>query len=176
MALQNWNLDTVHSTIGFTVRHLMVSKVRGYFTKWSGSAKFDPENPTASSVEASIDVASIDTREAQRDGHLKSGDFFDVEKHPKMTFKSTKVEKASGDHYKLTGDLTIRGVTKPVTLDVEYAGTTKHPQFGERAGFSAKTSIDRKDFGMTFNQALDTGGVLLSDKVDIELEIQATKA
>jgi polyisoprenoid-binding protein YceI len=175
MALQSWNIDVVHSTVGFTVRHLMVSKVHGLFTKWSGSFAFDEENPAASHVQVQIEVASVDTREPQRDGHLRSGDFFEAEKFPHMTFKSTSVE-GSKNHFKVTGDLTLRGVTKPVVLDVEYAGRTVHPQMGERAGFSAHTSINRKDFGVSFNQVLDTGGVAVSEKVDINIEVEATKA
>jgi polyisoprenoid-binding protein YceI len=177
MALEKWNIDVVHSTIGFTVRHLVVSKVHGYFTKWSGSLSFDAENPTTAQAEATIDIASVDTREPQRDAHLKSGDFFEVEKHPQMTFKSTKVESgASKDHFKVTGDLTLRGVTRPVVLDVEYGGRSKHPQMGERVGFSAHTSINRKDYGVSFNQVLDNGGVALSEKVEINIEVEATKA
>ncbi len=176
MALEKWNIDVVHSTIGFTVRHLMVSKVHGLFTKWNGTFEFDEQNPTRSRVEVEIDLKSVDTREPQRDGHLKSGDFFEVEKYPTMTFKSTAVETASKDHFKVTGDLSLRGVTRPVVLDVEYAGRSTHPQMGERAGFSAHASISRKDYGMAFNQVLDAGGVMLSDKVDINIEIEATKA
>jgi polyisoprenoid-binding protein YceI len=174
MALENWNIDVVHSTVGFTVRHLMVSKVHGLFTKWKGTFAFDEQNHAASHVEVEIDVASVDTREPQRDGHLRTGDFFDVEKFPLMTFKSTAVA-GSGSQFKVTGDLTLRGVTKPVVLDVEYGGRSKHPQMGERAGFSAHTSINRKDFGVSFNQVLDNGGLALSEMVDINIEVEATK-
>jgi polyisoprenoid-binding protein YceI len=176
MALENWNIDVVHSTVGFTVRHLMVSKVHGYFTKWTGKLAFDDQNPSASHAEVQIDIASVDTREPQRDAHLRTGDFFEVEKYPHMTFKSTGVERGASDHFKVTGDLTLRGVTRPVVLDVEYGGRSKHPQMGERVGFSATTSINRKDFGVSFNQLLDNGGVALSEKVDIRIEIEATKA
>jgi len=175
MALEKWNIDTVHSTVGFTVRHLMVSKVHGLFTKWQGTFAFDETNLPASHVEVSIDVASVDTREGQRDGHLRSADFFDAEKFPKITFKSTKVEGAK-DEFKVTGDLTLRGVTKPVVLSVEHAGRAVHPQMGERAGFSAHTSISRKDFGLAYNQLLEAGGVAISDKVDIVIEVEATHA
>jgi len=175
MALENWNIDTVHSTVGFTVRHLMVSKVHGLFTKWKGTLAFDEANVAASQVEVTIDVASVDTREPQRDAHLRSGDFFEAEKFPQMTFKSTKVQGTKAA-FKVTGDLTLRGVTKSVVLDVEYAGRTVHPQLGERAGFSAHTSINRKDFGVTYNQVLEAGGLALSEKVDIAIEIEATKA
>ena len=127
MALENWNIDVVHSTVGFTVRHLMVSKVHGFFTKWNGKLAFDEQNPSASHAEAQIEVASVDTREPQRDGHLRTGDFFEAEKYPHMTFKSTAVERVSAEKFKVTGDLTLRGVTKPVVLDVEYGGRSKHP-------------------------------------------------
>jgi polyisoprenoid-binding protein YceI len=176
MALEKWNIDTVHSTIGFTVRHLMVSKVHGLFSKWNGSFAFDEENPAKSSVDVTIDVASVDTREPQRDAHLRSADFFDAASFPHITFKSTAVERAGDDRYKVSGDLTIRGVTKSVVLDVEFAGRQTHPQMGERAGFSARTSINRKDYGVSFNQVLETGGVVVSEKVDIGIEIEATKA
>src|SRR5271170_6463218 len=166
MALEKWNIDVVHSTVGFTVRHLMVSKVHGYFTKWSGSLAFDEQNPSASHAEATIEVASVDTREPQRDGHLRTGDFFEAEKYPHMTFKSTAVERVSSDKFKVTGDFTLRGVTKPVVLDVEYGGRSKHPQMGERVGFSANTSINRKDFGVSYNQVIEAGGLAISEKVD----------
>jgi polyisoprenoid-binding protein YceI len=175
MALENWKIDVVHSTVGFTVRHLMVSKVHGYFTKWNGTLAFDEQNPSASHAEATIEVASVDTREPQRDGHLRTGDFFEAEKFPHMTFKSTKVDRGDGGHFKVTGDLTLRGVTKPVVLDVEYGGRSKHPQMGERVGFSANTTINRKDFGVSYNQVLEAGGIAISEKVDIHLEIEATK-
>ena len=175
MTLEKWNIDTVHSTVGFTVRHLMVSKVHGLFTKWNGSFSFDEANPAASHVEVQIEVASVDTREPQRDAHLRTGDFFEVEKFPHLTFKSTSVS-GSKEHFKVTGDLTLRGVTKPVVLDVEYAGRSKHPQMGERAGFSGHTSINRKDFGVSFNQVLEAGGVAVSEKVEINIEVEASRA
>jgi polyisoprenoid-binding protein YceI len=175
MALENWKIDVIHSTVGFTVRHLMVSKVHGYFTKWNGTLAFDEQNPSASHVEVQIEVASVDTREPQRDGHLRTGDFFEAEKYPHMTFKSTAVER-NGERFKITGDLTLRGVTKPVVLDAEYGGRSKHPQMGERIGFSAHTTINRKDFGVNYNQVLEAGGIAISEKVEINLEIEATKA
>ena len=175
MALENWNIDVTHSTVGFTVRHLMVSKVHGQFTKWKGTFAFDETNVASSHVEVEIEVASVDTRDAQRDGHLRTGDFFDGEKFPLITFKSTSVSGEKGS-FKVAGDLTLRGVTKPVVLDVEYAGRAKHPQAGERVGFSAQTSINRKDFGVAFNLVLEAGGVAISDKVDIQLEVQGSLA
>lgn len=175
MSANTWTFDTAHSSVGFSVRHLMVTKVRGAFTKWSGSLQLDEQNPGNSKLEVSIDVASIDTKEPQRDGHLRSPDFFDAEKHPHITFKSTKVEKTS-DGYSVTGDLTIRGATHPVTLEVEDHGRSKHPMAGDlRAGFSAKGALKRSDFGLTWNAVLETGGVAVSDKVDLEFDIQANR-
>jgi polyisoprenoid-binding protein YceI len=176
MAIEKWEFDLAHSSINFAVRHLMVSKVRGRFTQWTGHLALDEQNPAASTTEVQIDASSIDTKEAQRDGHLRSADFLDTEKHPHILFRSTRVEVAGDRRYRVTGDLTIRGVTRPVVLDVEYAGRVKDPWGGERAGFTARTSIDRKDFGLTWNQALDAGGVLVGDKVEIDIEIEAVKA
>jgi polyisoprenoid-binding protein YceI len=176
MALENWNFDTVHSSVNFWVRHLMVSKVHGRFTKWSGSLAFDDKAPEASRLSVEIDAASVDTREQQRDGHLKSADFFDVEKYPTLKFVSTKVEKRDDKDFRLVGDLTMHGVTHPVTLEVEYGGRANHPQMGERLGFSAKGSLNRKDWGLVWNQMLDAGGVALSDKIELHFEIEATKA
>ena len=174
MAVQKWTIDTGHSTVGFWVRHLMVTKIHGAFTKWIGSVELDEEEPTRSSVEVQIDVASIDTKEAQRDAHLRSPDFFDAEKHPHITFKSTSIERAGEGHFYVKGDLTIRGVTRSITLDVEDGGRAKHPMTGDaRAGFSAHTSIKRADFGLTWNAMLDAGGVAVGDKVEINTEIQA---
>jgi polyisoprenoid-binding protein YceI len=169
----SWNIDSAHSEVEFTVKHLMVATVKGRFQKVSGTAEFDETNPAASHVEATIDATSIDTHEANRDGHLRAPDFFDTEKYPTLTFKSTKVEKANDNEYKVTGDLTIKGVTKSVTLDVEYAGQTQNPfSKNTHAGFTAKTSINRKDFGLNWNVALETGGFMVSDKVNINLEIE----
>jgi polyisoprenoid-binding protein YceI len=176
MAKESWKFDPVHSNVGFSARHLMVAKVRGYFASWSGTLEIDEENPGASKVDVSIDAASIDTKEADRDKHLKSPDFLEVEKFPHITFKSTKVERKSKSDLVVTGDLTIRDTTRSVTLDVEYAGRAKDPWGGERVGFSATTSINRKDYGLVWNVALETGGFLVGDKIDIALEIEAIKA
>lgn len=176
MAVENWKFDTVHSSVNFWVRHLMVSKVHGRFAKWSGSLAFDEQAPETSHLEVEIDAASIDTKEPQRDTHLRSADFFDVEKYPTLKFVSTKVAKTGESEFKLTGDLTMHGVTKPVTLDVEYGGRATHAQMGERTGFSARGAINRKDWGLTWNQVLDAGGLALSDKIELHLEIEATKA
>ena len=172
----NWNLDTVHSGIDFTVRHMVVSKVRGRFAKFTGNVALDEADLTRSVVEATIDASSIDTGTAQRDEHLKSADFFDVEHFPQIRFRSTGIEKLGGERYRLTGELTIRDVTRPIALDVEYGGRGKDPWGNERVGFTAKGALDRKDFGLKWNQALETGGVLVSDRVELELELQAVKA
>ncbi len=176
MALVKYDLDTVHSHIDFSVRHLVVSKVKGRFKTWTGSLELDEENLTNSKVSVEIDVASVDTNEPQRDGHLRTGDFFEAEKHPKITFKSTSVAKKGESELAVTGDLTIKGHTHPVTLDVELGGTVKDPWGKRRAGFTATTTIERKDFGLTFNQTLDHGGVAIGEKVTISLDIEATAA
>jgi len=175
MPLEKWKFDLVHSNIGFSVRHLMISKVHGQFKIWTGKLEVDEADPSASKVEVEIDAASIDTREPQRDDHLRSADFLDAAKQPKLTFRSTRVEKLSDAHYRVTGDLTIRGVTRQVALDSEFLGRQKDPWGGERAGFAAKTSIDRKDYGLTFNMPLEGGGFLVGDKVEITLDIEVVK-
>ena len=166
-----WTIDPSHSEVGFTVRHLAVSKVRGLFETFEGSITI-AENPLESSVTAEIDLSSINTRDAQRDGHLKSGDFFDVETHPKMTFTSTSVV-ADGDSYQVAGNLTIKGVTKPVTLDLEFNGVGADPWGGTRAGFTASGQLSRKEFGIDFNIPLDGGGVVIGDKITVVLEVEA---
>jgi len=172
---QQWQFDFVHSSIGFTVRHLLVSKVRGRFTKWSGALRFDEDAPSTSFVDVVIDAASVDTAEAQRDVHLRSADFLDVEHHPRLTFKSTRVEAIDGESFKVTGELSIRGVTRPAILEVSYGGRMKDPWGNDRVGFTARTTIDRKEFGLTFNQILDHGGLALGEKVAIEIDIEATR-
>jgi polyisoprenoid-binding protein YceI len=176
MSIENWKFDTVHSSLNFWVRHLMVSKVHGRFIQWTGSLAFDSEALERSRVDVQIDAASSDTREPQRDAHLRSADFFDVQKFPTLTFVGTGIEHLGDNEYKLTGDLTMHGVTKPVSLDVEYMGRSRHPTMGERIGFSAKGAIHRKDWGLTYNAVLEAGGVAISDKIDLQLEIEATKA
>jgi len=170
-----WNLDLSHSEVNFAVKHMMISTVRGKFNKFSGTIDFNEADPTHSSIDVSIDVVSIDTRDEKRDGHLKSGDFFDVEKFPAITFKSTKVEKVSDSTAKVTGDLTIRGVSRPVVLDVTYAGQAKSPWGTTSAGFSASTKISRKDWGLTWNVALETGGVLVGEDISIAIEAELVK-
>jgi polyisoprenoid-binding protein YceI len=180
MATQRFDIDTTHSGVHFTVRHLVISKVRGRFTRFSGTVWLDDQNPAASRVEAFIDADSVDTNEPKRDGHLRSPDFFDVAQFPQITFQSTRVEAAgaagAGGELRVTGDLTIHGVTRPVTLAAESLGRAKDPWGGERAGFSAKLSVDRKDFGLQWNMALEAGGFVVGDKIDIELEVEAVKA
>jgi len=166
-----WEFDPAHSQIGFTVRHLMVSKVRGQFTSYTGSL-VTADNPLDSHAEAEIDLSSITTGNDQRDGHLRSSDFFDVETSPKMTFRSTSIEP-DGDDIKVTGDLTIRGVTKQIVLDVEIGGFGPDPYGGTRAGFSATGVINRHDFGVSWQTAMEGGGVVVGDKVTINLEIEA---
>lgn len=175
MSTSQWDFDLTHSSINFHVRHLMVSKVHGRFTAWSGTLELDEQDLTKSRIDVSIDAASIDTKDEKRDAHLRSPDFLEAEKFPAITFKSTQITKSSDDEYKVVGDLTIRGVTKQVTLDVEGGGFVKDPWGGTRTGFSAKTSINRKDFGLTWNVALEAGGFLVADKMDISLEIEAVK-
>ena len=167
-----WTLDPAHTLVEFAAKHLMITTVKGRFTGVSGTIHIDETDPTASSVEAVIDSASIDTRTDQRDAHLKSADFLEVARYPEITFRSTRVERAGDAHYRVTGDLTIHGVTRPVVLDVHDEGRTKDPWGGERAGFSATTRISRKDFGLTWNQLLETGGVAVSDEVKISIDLE----
>ena len=176
MTATAWDIDTSHSSITFHVRHLMVSKVHGRFSSWSGKLAIDDADLTKSSVDVSIDAATIDTREPKRDEHLRSADFLEVERFPHLTFKSTHVVKTGDDTLDVHGDLTIHGVTRPVVLAVELGGQAKDPWGGTRAGFSAKTAISRKDFGLTWNVALETGGILVGDKIEIGLEIEAIQA
>ena len=174
MALETWQIDPTHSSIGFSVRHMVIAKVHGRFASSTATLAIDKDDLAKSSVTVTIDAASVDTNEAQRDGHLKSADFFDVENHPHLTFKSNSV-KASGGDVELAGDLTIRGTTKPVVLKGEL-GFGKDPWGNERLAASVATTIERKEFGLTWNAALEAGGVLVSDKVEIRIEIQALRA
>jgi polyisoprenoid-binding protein YceI len=173
MATTTWQLDPSHSSIGFSIRHLVVSKVRGRFTDWEGQLAYDPQAPERAAVSVRIRAASVTTAEPQRDAHLRSADFFDVEAYPELTFSSREVEPAGQGRFNVVGPLTLHGVTKDVALEVEYLGQAKDPWGGQRAGFSAKASIDRRDFGLSFNQVLETGGVLVGDRVDIQIDIQA---
>jgi len=165
-----WTVDGSHTSVGFTVRHLMVSKVRGHFGTFNGVVNV-AENPLESTLEATVDTTSITTNDDGRDQHLRSADFFDVENHPTMTLRSTGVEERGSD-FLLRADLTIRGITRPVELDLEFDGVEKDPWGGTRAGFSASTEISRKDFGLEWNAALETGGVVVGDKVKIQIDAE----
>ena len=176
-AAQSWTLDPAHSAASFAVRHMMVSTVRGDLGKITGTAVFDPRQPATGSVEATIDVTGINTREPGRDTHLKSADFFDVAKFPTMTFKSKKVEPAAGGGYKVTGDLTMKGVTKEVVLDVEPLRPVIKDQRGaSRTGTTATTKINRQDFGVNWSRALDGGGVVVSDEVSVTIDVELISA
>ena len=167
-----WTVDPVHSHVGFSVRHMMVTTVRGKFTSFSGTLDIDPSDFSKSKIKGEIDVASIDTGNTDRDNHLRTNDFFDAPSHPKITFESTSI-RPSGDNYIVDGNLTIRGVTKPVSIEVEYAGTSKNPYGQTVAGVSGAATINRKDFGVNFHAVLETGGVAVSDKVKLEIDVQA---
>ncbi|MFL5509985.1 MAG: YceI family protein [Gemmatimonadaceae bacterium] len=169
-----WKLDPSHTLVEFSAKHLMITTVKGRFTDVEGLIHADEKDATKSSVEATLKAASIDTRTDQRDNHLRSGDFLDVEKFPEITFRSTRIE-GSRKEFKLTGDLTIRGVTKPVTLDVTFEGQTKDPWGGERVGFSASGKIDRRDFGLTWNVVLEAGGLTVGNDIKINIEVEAVR-
>ncbi len=168
--------DPTHSRIGFVARHAMVTKVRGHFTDYTGSGYFDPENPENISIELTIQADSIDTGNVDRDAHLKSNDFFDMENHPTLTYRSTSVEKIDEDLYRVTGDLTLRGVTKPITIDFTFVGSSVDPYGNTRIGLEGSTVVHRKEFGLNWNAALDSGGVLVSDKVTLEFDVSAIKS
>ena len=166
-----WEIDAVHSSVGFSVRHLMVSTVRGYFTVMRGQLHIDEQEPEQSWVEAEVDAASVDTRNAQRDAHLRSGDFFDVEPYPLITFKSTRVERVGDQEFTVTGDLTMHGVTRSVTFDGEYGGQS-NIMGRQRAGLSARTKINRKDFGLTYGALVEAAQGVLGELVTIELDLE----
>jgi polyisoprenoid-binding protein YceI len=167
-----YDLDQAHTSVEFVARHLMISKVRGRFADFSGSVHI-AEVPEESSVEVTINAASVDTNQDQRDAHLRSGDFFDVEKYPTLRFQSTSVALEGDNQWKVTGDLTVRDATRPVVLDVEFEGANTTPWGTQAVAFSASTEIDREEFGLTYNQALETGGVVVGKKVRIELNVEA---
>ncbi len=171
-----WQIDPAHTSVEFTVRHMMISNVKGQFEKTSGTVTTDGNNPTSAVIDATIDAASVDTRVAKRDAHLKSADFLDVAKYPTITFKSKKVEADGPGKWKVTGELTLHGVTKEVVLEID--GPTppvKDPMGNMRAGASATTTISRKDFGLTWNKTMESGGVLVGDEVKISIDVEAVK-
>jgi len=176
MAVTTWNTDPTHTDIGFSTKHMMVTTVRGRFRAFEGTFLLDTEDPSSSSGSFSIDVASIDTGADHRDGHLRNADFFDVENHPRLTFQSTRVEPVGGNDYKVTGDLTIRGTTRPITFDVELLGLYLGMSGARRAGFRATAKINREDWGLTWNVGLETGGWLVGKEVKLDLEIAVEEA
>ena len=175
MRTDRWEIDSSHSSVHFSVRHLVIAKVRGTFARWSGTVQVPDGDFSKATVAVTIDASSIDTGVADRDAHLKSADFFDVAQYPELRFVGKRVQPRSGADIDVVGDLTIKGITREVVLRVEQHGQAKDPWGNLRAAFSAKTSIDRKDFGLTWNQVLETGGVMVGDRVEIEAEIQAVK-
>jgi polyisoprenoid-binding protein YceI len=170
-----YTIDPSHSRVGFVARHAMVTKVRGGFNDFAGTFTIDGANPAASAAELTIEAASIDTRNADRDAHLKSNDFFAMDTYPQLRFVSTAIEQVSASDYRVTGDLALRGVTNPVTIDLEYTGAAVDPWGNLRVGFEGSTQVNRKDWGVNWNTALEAGGVLVSEKVTLEFEISATK-
>lgn len=179
MATTTWQIDPTHSTLELSVKHMMFTTVRGRLKDVKGTIVLDDANPASSTVNVEVGAASLDTGTADRDAHLRSADFLDVENHPAITFVSKRIDGSlqnEGDKFTITGDLTIRGVTKEVTLDAQYEGTGKDPWGGTRAGARATGKIDRRDWNLTWNQALETGGILVSNDVRVEVEVQAVKA
>lgn len=168
----SWKIDTAHTAIQFTVRHMMISKVRGSFEKFTGTVHLDEQNPAHTVVDVQIDTASINTRDPQRDAHLRSADFFNTDQYPTANFKSRRIEVTGQNKARLTGDLTIRDITHEVVVDVEFNGILKNPWGSNAAGFSASTRINRKDWNLTWNVALETGGVLVGDDIDINVELE----
>ena len=170
----DYTIDTTHSRLGFVARHAMVTKVRGSFADWEGTAHIDTANPAASSVTLTIKAASVATGSPDRDGHLQSPDFFDVENFPEWTFASTAVSR-EGDEWTITGDLTIKGVSRPVTIEFEEGGSARDPFGNLRVGFEGDTTVNRKDWGLSWNAALETGGLLVSEKIKLEFDISAIR-
>ncbi|MGX4689639.1 YceI family protein [Streptomyces sp. JNUCC 63] len=170
-----YTIDPAHSTLGFVARHAMVTNVKGKFNEFTGVLRLDGTDPSASTASIDVKMESIDTGSADRDGHLKSADFFKIDEFPEMTFRSTKAEALGGDDYRITGDLTILGVTKPLTIDLEFNGSAKDPFGNERVGFEGKAEIVRSEWGLTWNAALETGGFLVSDKIKLNFDISAIK-
>lgn len=172
----NYNVDPTHTRIGFVARHAMVTKVRGSFKEFEGNGFFDADDPTASKLQLTIKVASVDTGNADRDAHLRNNDFFDLEAYPEIRFSSTSVEKVDDEHYKVTGDLTIKDVTRPITIPFELAGPVQDPWGNQRIGLEGKVEVNRKDWNLSWNVALEAGGILVSEKVTLEFDVAAVKA
>ena len=170
-----WDIDPVHSNVGFTAKHMMVSSVRGRFGAVRGTIDLDPKSPETVRAEVEIDAASVDTAMAKRDDHLRSADFLDVERHPLISFRANGAHLLGGGRYRVDGEVTIRGVTKPITLDAELAGVYESARTGARVGISARGALDRKEFGLNWNQALEAGGWLVSDTVKFEIEVEAVR-
>jgi polyisoprenoid-binding protein YceI len=175
MASERWEIDSSHSSLHFSVRHLVIAKVRGSFARWSGTIQVPDGDFSKATVVVTIDASSIDTGVADRDGHLKSPDFFDVAQYPELRFVGKRVQSRAEGEIDVVGELTLKGITREAVLRVEQHGQAKDPWGNVRAAFTAKTSIDRKDFGLTWNQVLETGGVMVGDRVDIEADIEAVK-
>ncbi|WDO06017.1 YceI family protein [Streptomyces murinus] len=171
----DYTIDPAHTTIEFVARHAMVTNVRGSFQDFSGSLHLDGQDPAKSTATLDVTMASIDTGNADRDGHLKSADFFKIDEFPTMTFRSTKAESLGGEDYRITGDLSLLGVTRPITIDLEFNGVAKDPFGNERAGFEGKAELLRSEWGLTWNAALETGGVLISDKIKLNFDVSAIK-
>jgi polyisoprenoid-binding protein YceI len=168
-----WQIDNVHSHVGFSVKHMMVTTVRGQFRSYRGKVNLDPKDFARSTFEGEIDVASVDTGNPERDNHLRTGDFFDAQNHPTITFKSSRIVPKDDGQYEVTGNITIRGVSKPIVLDVEFLGTSKNPYGKTVAGLSVRGTLNRKDFGVNFNAVLETGGVAVGEKVKLEVDVEA---
>lgn len=175
MTNTKWIVDPTHSAIEFSVKHMMIAKVKGSFNKFEASILANPSDLTTAEIDFAVDVASIDTRNADRDNHLRSADFFDVEKNPTLTFKSTKIVKTDEDEYDVTGNVTLNGITQEETFNITFEGQGKDPWGNEKAGFSGKGKVKRSDYGLTYNAALETGGVLIGDQITLTIEIEAAK-
>ncbi|MFD4816418.1 YceI family protein [Peribacillus butanolivorans] len=175
MTNTKWAIDPTHSAIEFSVKHMMIAKVKGSFNKFEANISANPSDLTTAEIDFTVDVASIDTRNADRDNHLRSADFFDVEKNPTLTFKSTKIVKTGDDEYDVTGDVTLNRFTNEETFAITFEGQGKDPWGNEKAGFSGKGKVKRSDYGLTYNAALETGGVLIGDQITLTIEIEAAK-
>lgn len=175
MAISKWTVDKAHSGIDFSIKHMMISTVKGSFNNFDAVIEADPQDLTTANIEFTVDISSIDTRNSDRDAHLKSADLFEVEKYPNITFKATKIVKTDENEYDVTGDVSMHGITRPETFKVTFEGQGKDPWGNEKVGFSAEGKLKRSDYGITYNAVLETGGVLIGDQVKVFIEIQASK-